>query len=75
MQVTTMDPFVFFAKHQHLNLVWDIAADILSVPVGEAPSGRILSIAVRIMRGDRCAMDADTLSDLTFAKKNDRALA
>lgn len=52
-----------------LPLVQAVAADVLSVPCGEAPCERIFSIAGRVIRG-RERLTPARLAQLVFVRKN-----
>ena len=63
-------------KHKcwHCNKVFEvleelIAADVLSVPCGEAPAERVFSIAGRVFRG-RDLLTPERLAQLVFLRKN-----
>ena len=72
------DPLSFFRHHptgKSLQLCAKVARDVFAVPVGEAPSERIFSIASRIHRRKRGKMSATHVAKATYVKKNRRALA
>lgn len=70
------DPMSFYlAPGTNLQLLQEIAADLLAVPAGEGPSERIFSISGRVMSLIQSRMTADHLCEMTFIKKNKKALA
>lgn len=57
------DPMDFFhVKKMILPLCLYLAFEVLSVPVGEAPSERIFSIASRISKFDRSSISAEQVA-------------
>eukprot|EP00171_Calliarthron_tuberculosum_P001259 IDg1259t1 len=69
------DPMdLFRTSSQDLSLSKSVALDVLSVPVGEAPSERVFSITSRVMKFDRHRLSPEQLSYTVFVKKNTIAL-
>lgn len=57
-----------------LQLAKAVALDVLSVPAGEPPNERIVSIVSRVIKFDRSRMSSGKLCSTTLVKKNTIAL-
>lgn len=70
----TADPMQVYREHTNMKLACSVAADVLSVPSGEAPSERVFSITTHIVGKRRTRLSPEKASQLTFVKKNYKVL-
>ena len=66
-----VDPLLFWKKMEHtFPDIAPLARDNLSIQATSTPSERMFKACGRVVKGDRCSLDPDIASDLTFCNQN-----